>query len=351
VRPFRGETDEAKSTVLRKILVTAGSAALTYIASTFFARPDQIWSVTLAIVIGGVVLVIQLLHEFDSRLHGLEASQEVRLQAMEETQYHRLQALEDSQQRHAREIERVVGEGFIKINEATELFGLVEASALRTDVVTQFVKHSTQIGPAPPLIFDFAQAEIARMSEFLKDVSQGGDVAHDGEDRDWLLGLTRHAQSSIDATSLTAVDAGNRGFGDGGLWSSDLGQRYLEEQRDAVRRGVTIRRVFILDRPDIADDPGLREVCRIQTELGISVRVLDPSAIPSIHTTSLFDFILFDDVVSYEVTPAVRIADRSGPIVVNTRLVLPDARVKERAQRFRDLWAAAREFTEKAPPG
>jgi hypothetical protein len=67
-------------------------------------------------------------------------------------------------------------------------------------------------------------------------VSRGGYVAYDGEDRDWLLGLTRHAQSSIDTTSLMAVDASGGGFGEGGLWSSDLGRRYLEVQREAVQR-------------------------------------------------------------------------------------------------------------------
>jgi hypothetical protein len=334
-RAWRTERVGPRSTVPRKIAVTGVSAVIAYIATTFFGQPAQIWSVTLATFIGGVALVVQLLVEFDMRMANVESGQEARLRTLDE-----------AQQKHTEQIERLVRESYVKINEATELFALVEASALRTDVVTQFVKHSTQIRPAPALLFDFAQGEIARMSEFLKEVSRGGYVAYDGEDRDWLLGLTRHAQSSIDATSLTAVDAGDAGFGEGGLWSSDLGQRYLEVQRDAVQRGVAVRRVFILDRPDRAADPGLQEVCRIQKELGINVRILDVTAIPTMHKTSLFDFILFDDVVSYEVTPAVRVSDRSTPIVVNTRLVLLDARVRERIQRFRDLWASAREFSD-----
>jgi hypothetical protein len=334
-RAWRTERVAHRSTVLRKIAVTGASAVIAYIATNFFGQPTQIWSITLATVIGGVALVVQLLVEFDTRMAAVEAGQEGRLNT-----------LEAAQQKHAEEIEQLVREGYVKINEATELFALVEASALRTDVVTQFVKHSTQIRPSPPLIFDFAQGEIARMSEFLKELSRGGYVAYDGEDRDWLLGLTRHAQSSIDATSLYAVDAGGGGFGEGGLWTSDLGQRYLEAQRDGVQRGVGVRRVFILDRPERAEDPGLADVCRTQKELGIHVRILDVTAIPTMHKTSLFDFILFDDVVSYEVTPAVRLADRATPIVVNTRLVLLDARVRERIQRFRDLWTSAREFTD-----
>ncbi|OLB65192.1 MAG: hypothetical protein AUI10_07890 [Actinobacteria bacterium 13_2_20CM_2_72_6] len=223
-RPWRTERIGTRSTVPRKIALTGVSAVIAYVATTFFGQPTQIWSVTLATFIGGVALVVQLLVEFDTRMANAEIGQDARMRTLEE-----------SQQKHSEQIEQLVRESYVKINEATELFALVEASALRTDVVTQFVKHSTQIRPAPALIFDFAQGEIARMSEFLKEISRSGYVAYDGEDRDWLLGLTRHAQSSIDATSLTAVDAGGSGFGEGGLWSSDLGQRYLEVQRDAVQ--------------------------------------------------------------------------------------------------------------------
>src|SRR5262249_4743213 len=146
--------------------------------------------------------------------------------------------------------------------------------------------------------------EIGRMSEFLKELSEGGNVTYEGEDRDWMLALARNANSSIDATSLTTVDAGGRGFVDGGLWASDLGQRYLEVPRDAVMRGIRIRRVFIMDRPDLVADEGFLSVCNMQHEMGIEVRVLDSSAIPEVQRSSLFDFILFDDAISYETTPA-----------------------------------------------
>ena len=35
--------------------------------------------------------------------------------------------------------------------------------------------------------------EIARLSGYLQDLGQGGDVTYEGEDRDWLLGLTKVA--------------------------------------------------------------------------------------------------------------------------------------------------------------
>jgi hypothetical protein len=225
------------------------------------------------------------------------------------------------------------------------LFGLVEASALRTDAMTQLVRHSIELGPqTPPLVVRFAQGEIGRLSEFLKEIGEGGNVTYEGEDRDWMLGLARNAMKSIDATSLTTVDARGAGFVDSGLWESDLGQRYLEVQRDAITRGVRVRRVFIMDRSGLAQDPAFLDVCRLQRELNIEIRVLDASAIPGTRRSSLFDFVLFDDVLSYETTPASNLDGEVRPAIVNTRLELRPNRVADRIQRFNDLWASAREL-------
>jgi hypothetical protein len=320
------------SPVLRRIVLTLVPGGIAYAVTTLF-KQDQIWAIMLATFIGGVALVVQFLAEFDDRLRTVEVEHAGRVHALEELQ-----------RRHTAEIERVVREGFTKVNDATRLFSLVEASALRTEVVTQFVKHSTQIGPTPPLIFDLAQAEIGRMSDFLREVATGGDVTYEGEDRDWLIGLTRHAQKTIHATSLTTVDGGGTGY-DGGLWTSDLGHRYLEVQRDAVQRGVVVRRVFVLDRRESAADRGLQQICRIHRELGINVRILDPATLPTVGRNQLFDFILFDGAVSYEVSTGSRIEDTMSPIVVNTRLILGEQRVQQRTARFALLWEAAKEFT------
>jgi hypothetical protein len=308
--------------ILIKAMVTGVTGGVAYLITNLADQP-QIWGLTLSAFIGGVTLVIQFLIDFENRL----------------------KAVEDRQSRHATKIERLVREGFSKINEATELFGLVEASAFRTDVVTQLVRHSTQIDPGShPLIYDFAQTEITRMSEFLKELSEGGDVTYDGEDRDWLLALARNTRSTIDATSLSMSDSDGNGQVDEGLWNSDLGQRYLEAQRDAVDRGVAIRRVFILDRPELARDPNVRKACELQQEIGIEVRLLDPAAIPGKRRSSVFDFVVFDGVISYELVPASKIGIDMGTVIANTRLVLRPHRVAERIQGFKDLWAAAKEM-------
>jgi hypothetical protein len=327
--PGTSRKSPLSSPILRRIVLTLVPSGITYAVTTVFQQ-DQIWAITLATFIGGVFLVVQFLSEFDDRLRSVEIEHAGRVHALEE-----------AQRKHAAEVERLVHEGFTQISEATRLFGQVKESGLRTEVLTQLVKHSAQIGPTPALIFDLAQAEIGRMSDFLREVATGADVTYDGEDREWLLGLTRHAQHSIDATSLTTVDGG---ISDG-LWSTDLGQRYLDVQREAIQRKVVIRRLFVIDRRELAHAGGLYDVCRLQQELGILVRVLDPSAGPPIERNPVFDFVLFDDVVCYETSTSARIENTNAPVVVNTRLVLATKRLQTRRAQFAALWGAARDFT------
>jgi hypothetical protein len=335
--------------IVRKVIVSVAIGTIAYLLTNIVidnGAEKQIWAVTLSLLLGGVVFLMQFMGTLERQMNEVERAERKHSQHVEQLVEDRLAEVRQELAQGFAAIDKVVQSGFTKINEATELFGLVEASALRTDAVTQLVRHSTQLDPtAPPLIFRFAQDEIGRMSEFLKELSEGGNVSYEGEDRDWMLSLTRNSNSSIDATSLTTVDAGGRGFVDGGLWASDLGQRYLEVQRSAIVRGVRIRRVFIMDRPDLADDPGFVAVCKMQDEMGIEVRILDSLAIPEVRRSSLFDFILFDDSISYESTPASSIEGSVRPAIVNTRLELRAARVKNRIERFKDLWSSGRPFS------
>lgn len=319
----------AASSVIRKIVVTLLIGGVAYL----LANPLEQWGqLLLSTFIGGVVLVVQFLIEFDDRL-----------QHVEEEQHGRLQQLEHKQAGHNAEVRDLVQQSFLKINQATELFGLVEASALRTDAVIQLVQHSTALtNDLPPLVSRVAQAEIVRTSRFLKELGDG-TVSYEGEDRDWLLALAHNAKISIDATSLNTVDARGRGV-DSGFWLSDLGQRYLEVQRSVARNGIKIRRIFIVDRPGIANGPEFYEMCRMQARMNIEVRILTATDLEPPLKTKLLDFILFDNVVSYETTPAYRIDESSPPEIVHTRLQLQPEVVEERIDRFRDLWERAKPF-------
>jgi len=277
--------------------------------------------IAVALFIGGIAFITQFLIDLATRI-------ESGAQAMRK--------LEASFSEHTETTHQMITDKFAKINDATELFGLVEASALKTDAMTQLVKHSTTVAKgAPSLIFDFTQAEIVRLSGYLKELGQGGDVTYEGEDRDWLIGLTKVASNSIDATSLTTVDAGGRSYIDGGLWTSELGQRYLDAQREALHHGVKIRRLFIMDRPDMQPDQELLGIMNQQTAMGIEVRLLRPDRIGP-----LFDFIVMDGVLSYQSTVASRTMPESRPIIVTTTLVTNPDRVQKRIDRFQLLWSA-----------
>jgi hypothetical protein len=297
---------------------------------------DAIVGVGVSVFVSGIAFVVQFLIEVDDQV--LQLGKELKNSVSE---------LQDSVKR----LGESYREELAQISQATELFGLVERSALKTDKVAQLVRDASTVEDGvAPLIYGFAQAEMDRLSELLRYLGQQAEVPYDGEDRDWLLGLTRVAGKTIDATSLTTVDAGGRGFVDEGLWSSDLGQRYLEAQKEAVKvRHVRIRRIFIFDRPDLGDDVELQVVVREHHQAGIEVRTLHPSML-NILRPPLLDFIVFDGVLVYQSSPgATNLNSERRPRIVSTRLVTQAARVASAAQRYEELWAAATPYVPPEP--
>ncbi|MDY7083701.1 MAG: hypothetical protein SYR96_01215 [Actinomycetota bacterium] len=300
------------SGVIRTALITVATGGTTFLITNGLNQPQAI-CIMLSILIGGIVLMVRFLVEFEKRLAAVEKLEKDGMADMKE----------------------LVGNAFSKINEATELFGSVEASALQTDLVTQLVRNSTAISPnSPPIVYQFVQAKIKETSDFLKQLSEGGTVTYYGEDRDWLLGLTRHATASVDAISLAAVDHD--------LWNSEIGQRYLDAQRRAARAGKRVRRIFVLDQPEMEHDAELLRAYEEQRQMLIDVRLLDRSAVPTPLQVQLRDLILFDDILAYETTPTINEPHLAQ--VAETRLVLNDARVKECSQLFRELWDVSREL-------
>ncbi|GIH69358.1 hypothetical protein Mth01_16110 [Sphaerimonospora thailandensis] len=297
---------------LRKFLITAAVGVPTYLLTDddgpFIGtgEPRKAWGIILTVFISAVVFVVQYLIEVDRQLETLREE---------------------------------VGSGLSRINEATELFGLVEESAVQADVVTQLVRNATRVDKEmPTLVQAFAQWEIARISTLLRELGEG-NVIYEGEDRDWLLGLTHNTQHSLDALSLNVVDQGPSEF-DGGFWTTDAGQRYLDAQRDRIREGVRIRRIFFVDSSERLGAEIFRRVCKMHSEIGVQVRILTPEQLAS--PLGLFDFIVFDEVLSYEVTPsAPQVGEITTHTFVHTLLVLEQPRVRQRIERFKELWEMA----------
>jgi hypothetical protein len=235
-----------------------------------------------------------------------------------------------------------MAEGFAKIGRSAELSAMMERSILDTALLADFMETAGQTdGRVNPLLQRLARREIERVTSFVRQLPVGSEIAYEGEDRDWLLGLTREAESSIDAISLSTVDAGVRGL-DGGLWTSDLGIRYLELQREAVTRKVRIRRIFVFENADMALDEDFLRITQMQRGVGVEVRMLDHMLIPAGMQSMIFDFIVFDGTVSYETTPATAFAvGQTRPGILRTRLTPMPAHVRDLEDQFEQLWEAA----------
>jgi hypothetical protein len=149
----------------------------------------------------------------------------------------------------------------------------------------------------------------------------------------------REVRSTVtDATSQASRTA-DGGFADEVFWNSEAGLRYLEWQRQAIERGVTIRRIFVTDHEPTTATSGFRKIVREQLDVGIDVRILDASKLPPARRLLVPDVIIFDRTVSYELTQ-VRIPDLA-PYFVTTRLILEPETVGERMHALEQLWAVA----------
>jgi hypothetical protein len=232
--------------------------------------------------------------------------------------------------------------GFAKIGRSAELHSMTERSILGSALLTDFLEAASRTDERiNPLLQRLARREIERVTSFVRQLPVGSEIAYEGEDRDWLLGLTREAERSIDAISLSTVDAGMRGF-DGGLWTSDLGTRYQELQREAIARQVRIRRIFVFEHEDLARDETFLRITQIQRDIGVEVRMLAHLLIPDWMQSMIFDFIVFDGAVSYETTPAATLAaGQTRPGIVRTLLAPMPARIRDLEDQFEQLWAAA----------
>jgi hypothetical protein len=237
--------------------------------------------------------------------------------------------------------ERMV-EGFAKIGKSAEFSAMMERSTLGTALLTDFLETAGQVdGRVNPLLQRLARREIERVTSLVRQLPVGSEIAYDGEDRDWLLGLTREAERSIDAISLSTVDAGVQGL-DGGLWTSDLGIRYHELQRQAITRKVRIRRIFVFENEDMARDESFLKITQMQRDIGIEIRMLDHQLIPDWMQSMIFDFIVFDGSVSYETTPATAFAvGQTKPGILRTLLAPMPARIHDLEDQFEQLWEAA----------
>lgn len=230
--------------------------------------------------------------------------------------------------------------GFAQTGRLADLSAKIERSSLGSVLLGNFLETASQVdGRVNPLLQRLARREVERVTSFVSQLQAGGKIVYDGEDRDWLLGLTPETQISIDAISLSTVDAGVMGL-DGGLWTSDLGRRYLVLQSQAVERKVRIRRIFVIEEEhqEMVRDESFLRITKMQRDIGVKVRMLDHRLIPEWMRSMIFDFIVFDGAIGYETT---FVSDQNRGATLETRLVPEPARVRDLKERFEQLWERA----------
>jgi hypothetical protein len=313
----------AGTRVVARIVLSllVGGAAYVMTLAVDSEDANTVLGIAVSVFFGGITFVV-----------GFLVGVENRVQALDQT-VHSTQA----------EIRDRVRE----VSKATQLFSEAKVTGLE-DSVTDLIRHASAIRrTSPTLLGDFARHEIDRLAGYLKSLSQSQEAVYDGEDRDWMLGLTEVARESIDATSLTTVDGV-----DGGLWRSDLGQRYLQAQGKAIRsREVTIRRLFIVDHEPQSEKEKeeLDSILAEHHRVGIQVKTLRPRAtvIPEPLRPLLIDFIIIDRKLVYLPVPTAQVNNKS--LIQRTALSADERRVEKEYERYEMLWNAGQDFVPSVP--
>ncbi|MFG1921094.1 hypothetical protein [Cryptosporangium sp. NPDC048952] len=322
-QPSTPEHDRDQIHLTARILISGLTGGLSFLLTNLTKQPI-IWSLTLSVFLAGVTLVVQFLLDIERRIDRASRREKERMQILGEQ----------------------FEEAIANANEATTLFQAIRNSAMK-DAAPMFgvlLSRAAELdGSKDSMAGKLARTELDHLGTLLRELAQSR-VSYDGEDSDWLLALTENAATSIDATSTPSADGGLVGF-DAGFWDSWLGVRYLRELRQAIQREVKVRRIFILDDARLQEDQTFHRICKSQSDQLIQVRFLIPETVPGGNVSSVRDFILFDDELSYEVSVGHRIRTDMKSNITNTVLRTDAAQLHGLRREFEELWESARPYS------
>jgi hypothetical protein len=123
----------------------------------------------------------------------------------------------------------------------------------------------------PTLFRASAEQAIAECRQQLDSLLRGECIVNTGS-APILIDLARHAKTSIRATSIITGDSG-----DDAWWLSPGGQEYWKENVRALKRRVSITRVYIFEGPPSAQ---IEDILVRQEEAGVKVLRVDKNKIP-----------------------------------------------------------------------
>ena len=311
--------------IARKVTVAGITGGITFLATNLSDQPPFPAAV-LSLLVGGIVLLVQFLFDLERRQLGVEAALEL-LHSEHATQEERMRSL--------------VRAELAKTSDATALHQQLERVPHGLELVQRVVASSLSAveGDQLNLAVRVAQAELSAAIDLLDVVTRGGEASAQGEDRDWLTTLTRLSSRSINAISHgseTSTDT----FSDDGFWNTEIGNHYLELQREAIHRGVQVRRLFVVPNNRVASHPELLELVWLHQAVGVHVRILRVSDLSPSRRQHLPDVAIFDEQASYELVGAPRLEPTMPRYFVNTRFTAQPEVVQARLQLFEDLWNA-----------
>lgn len=145
-------------------------------------------------------------------------------------------------------------------------------------------------GDSPPLFRMVAEQVISECRRQLDNLSHGECTVNTGS-APVLIDLARHAKTSIRATSIIS----GTGSGDEAWWSSPGGQEYWKENVRALKRKVSITRVYIFETPPTRQ---MTDILSQQEKAGVELLQVDRSQIPA---NLAMNVVIIDNKAVYEI--------------------------------------------------
>jgi len=133
-----------------------------------------------------------------------------------------------------------------------------------------------------------------RYDELIEDLGnlEDGRITSHGSDYRHLLEAMTTAHARVEAVTNVIGSGG----GDPGWWDSEVGRKYWAANKDALRRGLEVHRIFIVASMVTSDDK-LLALMQEQKNSGVNIRWLERSTVePGLH----LNFAVWDDQVAWE---------------------------------------------------
>ncbi|MBR7835927.1 hypothetical protein KDL01_21815 [Actinospica durhamensis] len=327
--------------MLRKTLIAICSGGLSLGCALLVSKASFVEALTISILISGVSLVVDYLVEVESTLKKIESQSAGEIAAIADRMRAGNQSIaRQVEEAHAKLFEHIDGRLSL-LMAVPELFNLQRTRPTTAQSIVKVIRDAYSYERrSSPLSTRFLERKTTDFSGLLHGL-RAGHAVYAGEDFDWMMTLTGTCERTIDATSSTATDSGGRRRYSGGFWDSNQGLRYMEAQREAVqRRGVKIRRLFILEFAPLTADEFYIALCERQRRAGIEIRYLTRDMCRPELLNQLDDFIVFDNEVCYETIPTPTPGE-DRPTVSRTEVVVARDTVNDRVSQFTRLWDAA----------